>query len=105
MRATRQSNWWRAGRELAWFAFGSVTSIAANVPHTRLPASSQPPGLSPQIGAGVWPIALIVTVEVLTRVSWRQTWFWNTVRYGIGTIVAIGSFTISYGHIHAVLTA
>ncbi len=91
------------------FAFGSVTSIAANVLHTWLPASWQPPswapGLGPQVGAGVWPIALIVTVEVLTRVPWRRTWFWNAVRYGIGTIVAIGSFAISYGHIHAVLTA
>jgi hypothetical protein len=34
----------------------------------------------PQIGAGVWPIAVIVTVEVLTRASRRWTWFWNTVR-------------------------
>ena len=59
------------------FAFGSVTSVAANVLHTWLPASSQP----------------------------RRTWFWNAVRYGIGTIVAVGSFAISYGHIHAVLIA
>jgi hypothetical protein len=96
---------------MSWLglAFGSATSIAANVLHTWLPASTQPPGwtpgLGPQIGAGVWPFALIVTVEVLTRVNWRRTWFWNTVRYGIGTIVAVGSFAISYGHIHAVLTA
>lgn len=99
------------GRTVSWlgFAFGSATSIAANVLHTWLPAGTQPPGwtpgVGPQIGAGVWPIALIVTVEVLTRVHWRRTWLWNAVRYGIGTIVAIGSFAISYGHIHAVLTA
>ncbi|MFF1610399.1 hypothetical protein ACFVYA_21685 [Amycolatopsis sp. NPDC058278] len=80
------------GTAVGWlgFAFGSVTSIAANVLHTWLPASTQPPGwtpgLGPQLGAGVWPIALIVTVEVLTRVNWLQTWFWNAVRYGIGTI-------------------
>ncbi|GAB3141322.1 hypothetical protein GCM10027258_23740 [Amycolatopsis stemonae] len=61
------------GTAVSWlgFAFGSVTSIAANVLHTWLPASSQPPGwtpgLGPQLGAGVWPITLIVTVEVLAR--------------------------------------
>jgi hypothetical protein len=99
------------GTAVSWlgFAFGSITSIAANVLHTWLPAATQPPGWTPgtgpQIGAGVWPVALIVTVEVLVRVSWRRTWFWNVVRYGIGTIVAAGSFAISYGHIHAVLTA
>lgn len=62
------------------------------------------PGFGPQLGAAVWPIALIVTVEVLTRARWRRTWLWNLVRYSIGILVALGSFTISYAHIHGVLT-
>lgn len=99
------------GTAVSWlgFAFGSVTSIAGNVLHTWLPADTQPPGwtpgFGPQVGASVWPVALIVTVEVLARVRWRHTWFWRVIRYGIGTVVAIGSFTISYVHIHGVLTA
>jgi hypothetical protein len=47
---------------VAWagFVFGSVMSVAANVLHTWLPASEEPPGWSPpvaaQIGAAVWPV-------------------------------------------------
>ena len=45
---------------------------------------------------------MVVTVEVPTTTNLRPTWFWNMVRNGIGTIEAVGSFAISYGH--AVLT-
>jgi Protein of unknown function (DUF2637) len=99
------------GRIVAWagFVFGSIMSIAANVLHTWLPAAHQPPGWSPgvaaQIGAAVWPVGLLLSVEVLSRVQWPQGWPWATARFaGTGT-VALGSAAISYGHLRDVLLA
>lgn len=98
-------------RFVAWlgFAFGSVMSVAANVLHTWLPADRMPdgwsPGLAPQIGSAVWPIGLLISVEVLSRVSWRSGWLWSLARYGGAGTVAIGSGVISYGHLREVLTA
>lgn len=91
------------------FVFGSVMSVAANVLHTWLPAARMPPGWSPgiasQIGAAVWPIGLLLSVEVLSRVPWPAGWQWNLARYGGTGIVALGSAVISYGHVRDVLFA
>lgn len=98
-------------RLVAWvgFGFGSIMSIAANVLHTWLPADKMPPGwspaLAPQIGAAVWPIGLLISVEVLSRVSWRPGFLWGMARYGGAGTVAIGSGVISYGHLREVLVA
>ncbi|WP_051793365.1 hypothetical protein [Kibdelosporangium aridum] len=99
------------GRLVAWlgFVFGSVMSIAANVLHTWLPAATQPPGwspgIAPQIGAAVWPVGLLLSVEVLSRVTWRPGWLWGLARYGGAGAVALGSAVISYGHVREVLLA
>jgi hypothetical protein len=99
------------GRMVAWtgFVFGSVMSIAANVLHTWLPAAHQPPGWSPalpaQIGAAVWPIGLLLSVEVLSRVRWPRARLWTLARFGGTGAVALGSATISYGHLRDVLLA
>lgn len=99
------------GRLVAWigFVFGSVASIAANVLHTWLPAYQYSPGwtpgLAPQIGAAVWPIGLLLSVEVLSRVAWPPGWEWNLARYGGTGIVALGSAIISYGHQRDLLLA
>jgi hypothetical protein len=102
----------RAGGQLvAWagFVFGSVMSIAANVLHAWLPADYHPPGWAPpltaQIGAAVWPIGLLISVEVLSRVAWPPGWQWALARYGGAGTVALGSAVISYGHLHGVLQA
>jgi len=98
-------------RFVAWlgFAFGSVMSVAANVLHTWLPADDAPdgwtPGLAPQIGSAVWPIGLLLSVEVLSRVRWRAGALWALARYGGAGTVAIGSGVISYGHLREVLLA
>ncbi|WP_410580158.1 DUF2637 domain-containing protein [Amycolatopsis sp. lyj-108] len=93
----------------AGFVFGSVMSVAANVIHTWLPAPRMPPGWAPgiaaQIGAAVWPIGLLLSVEVLSRVQWPAGWAWRFARFGGTGIVAIGSAVISYGHVHDVLAA
>lgn len=99
------------GRMVAWigFVFGSVMSIAANVLHTWLPAANQSPGSSPslpaQIGAAVWPIGLLLSVEVLSRVRWPRRRLWTLTRFGGAGAVALGSATISYGHLRDVLLA
>jgi hypothetical protein len=99
------------GRMVAWagFVFGSVMSVAANVLHTWLPSADESPGWSPavaaQIGAAVWPIGLLLSVEVLSRVRWPRGWQWTLARFaGTGT-VALGSAIISYGHLRDVLLA
>ncbi|WP_175482760.1 DUF2637 domain-containing protein [Actinokineospora iranica] len=84
-------------------------SIAANVLHTWLPATSQPadwsPGLAPQIGAAVWPIGLLLSVEVLSRVPWPSGFQWTLARFGGTGAVALGSAVISYGHLRDLLLA
>ncbi|UGT45159.1 hypothetical protein LTV02_17970 [Nocardia yamanashiensis] len=99
------------GQLVAWagFVFGSLTSIAANVLHTWLPVDRMPPewtpGIAPQIGAAVWPIGLLLSVEVLSRAAWRSGGWWAIARYGGAGTVALGSAVISYGHVREVLLA
>ena len=99
------------GKVAAWagFVFGSVMSVAANVLHTWLPAEHMPPGWSPslssQVGAAVWPIGLLLSVEVLSRVQWKAGWQWALARFGGTGTVALGAAVISYGHVRDVLLA
>jgi hypothetical protein len=98
-------------RFVAWlgFVFGSVMSVAANVLHTWLPAEEHPagwsPGIAPQVGSAVWPLGLLLSVEVLSRVRWAPGMWWALARYGGAGTVAVGSAVISYGHLHEVLLA
>jgi hypothetical protein len=90
-------------RFVAWlgFVFGSVMSVAANVLHAWLPAAERPagwsPGIAPQIGSAVWPIGLLLSVEVLSRVRWAPGFWRALARYGGAGTVAVGSAVISYG--------
>ncbi|SDM91098.1 Protein of unknown function [Lentzea albidocapillata subsp. violacea] len=99
------------GRLVSWvgFVFGSIMSVAANVLHTWLPAATMPegwtPGIASQIGAAVWPIGLLLSVEVLSRVAWQSGFWWNLARYGGAGTVALGSAVISYGHLRDLLAA
>lgn len=99
------------GRLVSWvgFVFGSIMSVAANVLHTWLPVSVMPlgwsPGIASQVGAAVWPIGLLLSVEVLSRVKWHAGIWWSLARYGGAGTVALGSGVISYGHLRDVLAA
>lgn len=93
------------------FLLGSLVSIGGNVQAVWLPADDPNtpdnwmPSIPSQVGAFVWPLALMVSVEVLSRIEWPEGWGWRAVRLlGIGA-VAGGSAVISYGHIYAVLRA
>jgi hypothetical protein len=98
-------------RFVAWlgFVFGSVMSVAANVLHAWLPTDGRPAGWAPsvaqQVGSAVWPIGLLLSVEVLSRVHWAPGFWWALARYGGAGAVAVGSAVISYGHLHEVLIA
>jgi len=98
-------------RFVAWlgFVFGSVMSVAANVLHAWLPADERPagwsPGIAQQVGSAVWPIGLLLSVEVLSRVRWAPGVWWALARCGGAGTVAVGSAVISYGHLHEVLIA
>jgi hypothetical protein len=97
------------GRLVAWagFVFGAVMSIAGNVLHAWQPpahaATGWHPGIAPQIGAAVWPIALLLSVEVLSRIHWPKGRIWLLAPYAGASTVALGSATISYQHLRAVL--
>jgi hypothetical protein len=97
------------GKLVAWagFLFGSATSIAANVLASRIVPPNAPPGWEPsltaQLGAAAWPVALLLSVEVLSRVRWPSGVAWTLARFGGVGVVALGSALISYGHIRDVL--
>lgn len=99
------------GRVVAFlgFAFGSAVSIAGNVLAVRLRPHDAPPdwspGLDAQLGAAVWPIALLLSVEALSRVPWPRGGLWIFLRFGGVGLVALTAFLISFGHIHTILMA
>lgn len=98
-------------RFVCWLGFtlGTAVSVVANWLAAWLPAAQHAPGWQPdpwsQGFAAVWPVALLVSVEVLSRIAWPSGAFYGFVRYGGMVAVALSSGVISYGHIHAVLTA
>lgn len=107
--ATNHTDGVTGGRIVAWagFVFGSLTSVAGNWLAAWIPPAAAGPAWSPsvagQFGAGVWPVALLLSVEVLARVRWPAGWGWAIARY-VGVVsVALGSAIISYGHIHTLL--
>jgi hypothetical protein len=96
-------------RFVAWvgFVFGSLVSIGGNLLAARIPPKPTPQAWSPdvwaQVGSTVWPVALLISVEVLSRTIWPKTLLSRAVRYvGVGA-VALFSAVISYQHIQAVL--
>lgn len=96
---------------LSGFVLGSLVSVGGNLQAAWLPADKPgtpndwAPSFPSQVFAVVWPLALLVSVEVLSRISWPNGAGWKLVRIGGILLVAVGSAVISYGHIYAVLTA
>jgi hypothetical protein len=99
------------GRLVSWsgFVFGSVTSVAFNVLAARIPPVHAPahwtPSIVAEVFAAVWPLALLLSVEVLSRVRMPSDWYWKLAKIGGSVAVAGGSAVISYGHINDVLTS
>lgn len=99
------------GKLVSWtgFIFGTVVSVAANVLAARIPPADAKPDWAPrvdtQLGSAVWPLALLLSIEVLARVAWPKGLWWGIARFGGLSIVASGAFAISYQHINHVLAS
>lgn len=98
------------------FLLGIAVSVAGNVAHTYHPApvvlaaagktaEQWRPELGAQLGAAFFPLALLVTVEVLSRVQWPNTWGWSATRYGGAALVAGVAAIVSYLHLRGLLLA
>lgn len=104
---------------VAWLSFvvGGLVSVAANIAHTLYPTAAQlaawtaagnpadtwAPSPGAMAFAAFWPIALILSVEVLTRVSWRPGFLFGLARYGGTTLVAAVAAVMSYRHMAGLL--
>lgn len=110
----------RGARAVAWLSFvvGIAVSIAANVMHAYYPTAAQleawrlqggtgqwQPEPGAVVGAGFWPLALLLAVEVLSRVRWRPGGWWNLARFGGTGLVAVVAAVLSYRHMAGLLLA
>ena len=92
---------------------GAVVSVAANVAHSYV----RPPDISPDtpaalawtpetgavLGATFWPIALLITTEIMIRTSWPPGRAWLLLRF-VGLLPVAGvAGVVSYLHLHGLL--
>jgi hypothetical protein len=98
-------------RRIAYFGVvvGLAVSIAANVAHGFVPPPGWPadkpwtPEPGAVAGAMFWPVALLLTTEILARKKWPAGWVWLVVRL-VGLLpVAVVAAVISYQHLHGLL--
>jgi hypothetical protein len=101
----------RGGRFWAYVGavLGAGASVAANVAHSFVPpvgaGMAWRPPAGAVIGAMLWPIFLLVAVEILSRVDWPTGPVWICVRW-IGLLpVACVAALVSYRHMSGLLTA
>ena len=88
----------RPGRVSAWAAFilGVAASVAANVAHAQ-------PQLGARLASGFAPVALLLTVEIMSRVPWPAGGWWTFGRFaGTGTVALVAGVT-SYSHMYGLL--
>lgn len=98
----------RRGASFAsWIAFGLgiTVSVAANVAHIWfvIRPDGQAALYAAMILAAFWPLALAVSVEVISRVGYPRGWGWAMARFGgIGAVGAVAA-VVSYLHMHSLL--
>jgi hypothetical protein len=97
-----------SGREWAYAGavLGAVTSIAGNVASAALvdrPGAPDRSVLVGMIAAVFWPVALLVSLEVLTRIAWPDGKAWTVIRYGGLAPVAAVTAVVSYLHMSTLL--
>jgi hypothetical protein len=92
-------------RRFAWvgFALGTTVSIAANILHA---AHGDKAGADELIGAAFWPIALMLSVEILTRRDSSRDPWWKSLGLAAGLVVVAGvAAFLSYMHMAALLAS
>lgn len=108
VREPRVPNPQRRGASFAsWIAFGLgiTVSVAANVAHIWfvIRPDGQAALYAAMILAAFWPLALAVSVEVISRVGYPRGWGWALARFGgIGAVGAVAA-VVSYLHMHSLL--
>ncbi len=97
------------GWALAGFLTGVTVSILANIARMYVPPEHAPANWRPHPGAVAtaawWPIALLISIEVISRVQWPDGFIWRAIRYGGLTTVAAIAAIISYRHMSGLLSA
>jgi hypothetical protein len=96
MSATSGKGWSTAG-----FGLGISASIAGNVAHVFVQSPS--PAIGAVVSAGIWPVALLIALEVIARVSWPHKRIYTFTRYAGLTTVACIAALLSYKHMSALL--
>jgi hypothetical protein len=93
----------RPGLLTAWVAF--VSGIAASVAANMLHAAGGGASSAELIGAAFWPLALLLSTELLTRVPWPRGWWWGFGRFvGVGLVAGVAAI-LSYRHMAGLLTS
>lgn len=107
-------------RGAAWatiaFLLGVGVSVAANVAHTWHPsptvlaaagktAAQWRPEAGAQAMAAFYPLALLLTIEILARAPWPHSFGWSAGRYGGAAMVAGVAAIVSYRHMSGLLAA
>lgn len=98
------------------FVLGVAASVAGNVAHVWHPSAEYlrdhnvtadefTPEIGAQVAGAFWPIALLITVEVLARVDWPRTFWWMVARFGGASMVAGVAAVMSYAHLNGLLRA
>jgi hypothetical protein len=91
------------GWATAGFILGIGGSVSGNVAHVFVVNPRPPAGAV--IGAAMWPVALLVSLEVIARVQWPSgRIYWFTRYAGLTTVACIAAL-LSYKHLSALLTA
>lgn len=98
------------------FGLGVLVSVGANVAHSWYPSNAvlQRAGVTaaewtPELGAMImsafYPVALLLTVEILSRVQWPNSIGWAAMRFVGSGAVALVAAIVSYGHMAGLLRA
>lgn len=92
----------KSGRVIAWLSFllGIGVSIAGNIGHAA--SDGMKPG--EWAGAAFWPLALMLTIEILTRVRWQPERRWTIARFAALILVAAVAAVLSYRHLAGLMT-
>ncbi len=91
----------KPARALAWltFAVGIVVSVLGNIGH----AASDGMQSGEWAGAAFWPLALLLSIEIIVRVRWQPEKRWTIARFAGLLVVSIVSAILSYLHLRSLL--
>lgn len=101
--------WLSTSRAWAYIglAVGGGASVAANIAHSYVPPSGAADDWTPRTGAvivaGLFPVLLLITVEILARTNWQRGFWAAAFRY-LGVLpVMIVAAVVSYRHMYGLL--